>query len=233
MKLSEAKYIGNEKGSIEWFLNTFFDQDETFERDHHEFEAQWYVKDEFRAEDPNGAAISAIFAIFKLATSDLQPDWRKAQPKDITWLQYMDGDRQDDVRDPRAEISIVYAKHAWPPAKHKPFLGETFKEFLREAKYTGTSSKGSLEWFIQNFFKQRGETKYHNGTGYAYEVKSGFHITARGAKVIGVDTYPNGDYEFGSKHSVSGGAIKGYVDLEDLVVTQVKQIWPMTSIRDS
>ncbi len=230
MKLSEAKYVGNEQGSIEWFLDSFFDQNETYETDHHTFEAQWYIKDEFKAQDPDGDAIRGIFAIFKLATSDPQPDWRKAQPKDISWIQFMDGERQDDVKDPRAEITIVFGKHAWPPAKHKPFLGETFKEFLKEAKYAGNPSKGSFEWIIQNFFvlDSTREYEYDTGPGYYYEVKPGIQITARGAQVIAVHTFPNGDHEFITRHSDHGSEVSRYVDLKDLVVTQVKQLWPQS-----
>ncbi len=229
MKLSEAKYVGNEKGSMEWFLNTFFDPDETYERDHHEFEAQWWIKDEFKAHNPDGQAVTGILNIFQLATSDPHPDWRKADPKDTMWIQYLDG-RQDDIADPRAEITIVFGKHAWPPAKHKPFLGETFKEFLKEAKYSGNPSKGSFEWIIQNFFvlDSDREYEYDTGPGYYYEVKPGIRIDARGAQVVAVHTFPNGDHEFITKHSDHGNAITGYVDLKDLVVTQIKQLWPQS-----
>lgn len=100
---------------------------------------------------------------------------------------------------------------------------------LSEAKYlTGAKSeKGSLHWFLNNFFTHESTTEFESGEGNNFRVKSGFDIWARGQRVVGVEVHPDGEqWEANVVHAGTGNVQTTYLPLEDWRVHQSKQIWP-------
>lgn len=96
---------------------------------------------------------------------------------------------------------------------------------LTEARYAG-GHKGSLEWFLKNFFEEYQTEEMEGGLAREYRVKAGFLLSARGNRVVEVITYPNDDHEFLVKDSPHGHKMTKHVSLDDIVVKQVKIIWP-------
>ena len=96
---------------------------------------------------------------------------------------------------------------------------------LTEARYVSLE-QGTFEWFLKNFFEEYETEEMANGIAIEYQVKEDFEITARGSRVVGVVKYPNNDYEFFIKDSVIGHRMTKHITLEELVVKQVKTIWP-------
>ena len=96
---------------------------------------------------------------------------------------------------------------------------------LTEVAYDD-SGKGSLEWFLQNFFTQESTTEYESGEGVNYRIKPGFDIWARGQSVTGVEIYPNGDWQANVIHAGTQNVQTTHLPLEDWRVHQTQQIWP-------
>jgi len=98
---------------------------------------------------------------------------------------------------------------------------------LKEARYVSLE-QGSFEWFLKNFFEEYETEEMEGGLAISYQVKDGFEITARGYLVVEIVTYPNDDHQFLVKDSPHGHKMTRHVSLEDLVVKQVKTLWPKT-----
>ena len=96
---------------------------------------------------------------------------------------------------------------------------------LKEASYAD-ESKGSLKWFLKNFFVEYQSQELTNGTQRGYRVQRDFEITARGRRVIGIDVRADSEYDLAVLHSAHGTTQHMYAPLSDLAVKQVKQIWP-------
>ncbi len=98
---------------------------------------------------------------------------------------------------------------------------------LTEARYV-SREQGSFEWFLKNFFEEYETEEMEGGLAIGYQVKEGFEITARGSRVVEVVTYPNDDYQFLVKDSPQGHKMTKHFSPKDMVVKQVKTIWPKT-----
>lgn len=96
---------------------------------------------------------------------------------------------------------------------------------LKEARYAG-GEKGSLDWFLKNFFSEYQSQEMEGGLQRGYRVNNGFEITGRGRRVIGVDVHPNGEFEWAVLHATHGTTQHTYFPLSDIVVKQTKQLWP-------
>lgn len=104
---------------------------------------------------------------------------------------------------------------------------------IAEAKYV-SGGKGSLEWLLKNFFVEYSTQEMEDKDGntfeaISYEIKPGFQITARGAHVVGITTLTDGEYELLVKHSRTGNIMTQYAKLTDIIVQQLKTLWPSQS----
>lgn len=103
---------------------------------------------------------------------------------------------------------------------------------IAEAKYV-SGGKGSLEWLLKNFFVEYSTQEMEDKDGnpvesISYETKPSLRITARGAQVVGITTFAD-DYELLVKHSSTGKIMTQYAKLDDIVVQQLKTLWPSQS----
>ncbi|KKK74657.1 hypothetical protein LCGC14_2881570 [marine sediment metagenome] len=96
---------------------------------------------------------------------------------------------------------------------------------LTEVRYAG-DEKGTLEWFLKNFFEEHQSEEMEGGLAISYQVKDGFELTGRGSQIVEVVTYPNDDHQFLVKDSPHGHKMTKHISLDDIVVKQVKIIWP-------
>jgi len=116
MKLTEVRYDDAGKGSISWFLNTFFDTNdlELDEYENNRWSAKYWLKDEFIATDSDGVRIDGVWVSYEATGDNPQPFDKESKIE--TWLQSTNQGMYD-VKDPRNDIEIWFAKEAWPPAK--------------------------------------------------------------------------------------------------------------------
>ena len=96
---------------------------------------------------------------------------------------------------------------------------------LTEARYV-SREQGTFGWFLKNFFEEYQTEEMENGVAIGYKVKDGFEITGRGSRVVEVITYPNDDYQFLIKDSPRDHRETKHLSPKELVVKQVKTIWP-------
>ena len=94
---------------------------------------------------------------------------------------------------------------------------------LTEAKYAD-ESQGSLNWFLKNFFEYERDLDTEPPGKY-YRVREGLEIKGREYFIEGMDVWTNrhGEQEY---MFTTNTHTEKYIPLKDIVVKQVKTIWP-------
>lgn len=218
-EIFEAQYDHKaQKNSLEWFLYTFFDEEEIGQLTDDVYEVRFVLKDDFKAEDTDGTPVFYVFGEYRDDPEMAEPKWHPN--KDTAWS--VAGEHTSErSKDPRNDLIIWYVKDAWPPAKRK----------INEAKYAD-NKQGTLSWFIHHFFDHYEDHEDYGGG--IYKLKDGFEIETTDKKKIGWinswelhDRPGEYDWEFLDDRERSAGASPDRV-----VVKKIKVLWDPKGVYD-